>query len=357
MRFKFSQNDLTLSIHLLYKMKFFRENPMPNPLVILENHQNSAAKEFIINNVSQLKEFGYKKILIEASKEYSADNYKAQLRDCCKEAEINPSLSPLKLHAKPMLEMLETLDKYQILYEFIDPQSEDSNNEMLTRFFQKYKSGGYRSEEELKREVTAEAARQAQIRDKEMSATTMKQAKQFDGGVIFLGGFMHKDLVSSLRKEALDFRFAIFNNSLENREFYQNEVMQAWIELPNDNFRQRFYSARVNYFDLQAKPSFEQIKEVCGLRNEPTVVSYLRLATHQEYSYHMDSDYVVSATTQIAPEKLTQVTDKLKAVFPGLNFFTHPGANTTALTIPGVNLPENHDVLASGFISQGVMKR
>lgn len=41
---------------------------MPNPLIFLECHNDPTTRQFITNNIAELKKLGYKKVLFEISK-------------------------------------------------------------------------------------------------------------------------------------------------------------------------------------------------------------------------------------------------------------------------------------------------
>ncbi len=338
---------------------------MPNPLVILENHYDTtAAKKFIINNAGNLKSLGYKKVLLEVPKEHSPASYKSQLKRCVVLGQQNPNSleASTMAHAKPMLEMLETLDKYQIPYEFIDPRSESDDQKMLLEAMQKFRSGGYKSEQEMKEQLIAANIAKAKVRDRDMSSTYTQQAKENDGGVIFHGGFMHKELVTFLQTNSPNCRYAIFNNSLEKLPIVgdpQSGLRQTWSQLSDDAFRNQFFGAHVSYFDLATNPSFLLIESACRLTTsescfEPAAGRYLSQSTKQKYSYVIDKEYVVSASTNVDNGDVEKVASTIKNRFPGLRFFTEKELTTTSLSIPGINLPENKDALTKGFTDAGV---
>lgn len=337
---------------------------MPISLVILENHSSTAAKEFIINNAVNLKNLGYKKILFEVPKEHTPTSYKSQLQSCVIEGERKPG-SPeamMMVHAKPMLELLNTLDRNQISYEFIDPQTESGNQNMIMKAMKKLQQG--LSIDDMKKQLAANNEANAKIRDKEMSVKVIQDDKEHNGAVIFLGGFMHKELVGFLKNDSSDYRSVIFDDSQKKYPVRdaQAESHKLWSQLADSKFRNQFYGTKVSFFDLATKPTFEIIEAISQLTSlkfcpESTVGNYLNQSTNREFECVIDEHYVVSASAQVDNEKVQSVVNKIEKNFPGLRFFNEKNLTSTLITIPGINLPENHDLLAEGFVKTGVMRR
>ncbi|MBA2651150.1 MAG: hypothetical protein H0U73_02595 [Tatlockia sp.] len=328
---------------------------MPNPLIILEKHDCSAARDFIIQNASHLKELGYKKILLEVSKEHSPTSIKSQLIETCTIATTKPNSfnAKIMLDAKPKLEMLLSLDKLKIPYECIDPQTESEVQTMMMAEAKKRMLGIFNSNDEKSKQLKADK------RDKDISLTLIQQAKEYDGGVIYLGGFMHTELVKILKEESSEYRFAIFNYKPENFILdLQNRLLQTWIKLAEDTFRKQFYNVPVNYFDLSIIPSFELIEGACRLAKfeEPALGKLLSESTKLTYTYDIDEHSAVAASTEIDNKDVKKVVSQIKEIFPGLSFFTQQKTNTIKLTVPGINLEENCQELKLGLYKQGVMK-
>ena len=53
---------------------------MPKPLIILEQHLGTGARNFLAKNAKQLKELGYSKFLFEMNVEVSKEQLKQELQ-------------------------------------------------------------------------------------------------------------------------------------------------------------------------------------------------------------------------------------------------------------------------------------
>ena len=59
---------------------------------------------------------------------------------------------------------------------------------------------------------------------------------------------------------------------------------------------------------------------------------------------------------QIDNKELSEKANLIKSIFPGLTFFVQSKKDISCITIPGINLPENDQVISKGVISQNIMK-
>lgn len=338
----------------MYKIFYHKELFMPNPLIILDSHVSVASKQFMTENIQLLKNMGYKKVLIEMNREVSPEAFKQQLK-----AALNaPSDHPLFKSSKELLRMIISLEQHNIPYEFIDPETPLEAGKIDKMIQDAAKTGdtshamAYRDERTI-------------ARDQIMAPETIRQTKLHEGGIIVLIGYQHTHFVRALElKQPKAYRFAIFlNNSIDAAALSRIHptAKKEWVDMADETFRDQFYSAKVSYFDMGLKPSFEMIKAKCRLTNTisnetPLIGDYLNRATGQAFNYELDDDFVLTAKATMTTAPLEATLQCIKKEFPTLRFFTEKTEKQTVLTIPGVNLPENMDCLKNGFTKLGVMK-
>ena len=325
--------------------------PKLNPLIIFENHLAVGGRAFIAKNVRALKEMGYTKFLLEMNKECSHEQCKKQLRDILSQSEVAISM---RLSCQALLDMLLALEKHNIPYEFIDPETQAKAHQINMKLQSAAMLGDASS-------VIAERQRMVKHRDEEMSVDIIADAKIHLGGVIFLGGFAHTHLIKKLEADRKDYyRFAIFTDSTQDQSLAMPRE-SAWANIPHAAFRAQYYQAEVKFFDLASHLSFEMIEAICQLTTRHScdtsiIGEYLHQATRQSYNIVNDSHHVVTAIASGEEKQLEETVGRIKKYFPKLQFFVDGKGANTHLTIPGINLPENRDILKDGFVKLGVMK-
>lgn len=133
------------------------------------------------------------------------------------------------------------------------------------------------------------------------------------------------------------------------------EEKRIWSNLPSDAFRHNYYGAVVRYIDLGKRPSFQFIEAECRLSKEepladtPTIGKYFSDATNQHYQFVADEHYVVTASAEVDGSALENLTHQIKQKFPNLHFFSEQRNGSMKLIVPGINLPENTDILKRGM--------
>jgi hypothetical protein len=316
-------------------------------LILLENHLCSASRQYVADNIENFKTLGYKKFLLEMPKDMSINSLKQKFKDAVRTSQPG---SPIYTSSNAFLNLLYALQKHQMPFEFIDSQKEMSLTETQRLFRLSIQKG--------QEALLAELRQTADRGDITIAHEIIQQAKEYSGGIIYLAGFEHKHLINLLKNE--NYCFTIFDNSKEPCSVGSNsETVQNWKKISNETFRKDYYKTNMHYFDLATNPSFELVQSACQLSTfksceQPSVGNYLSLTIKQNFFYTIDTNYVVSATTEIAQDKVEEVINNLKSNFPRLLFFTEN--NQTKLTIPGINLPENLETLKQGFIANNVMK-
>lgn len=332
---------------------------MPHPLILLEQHNSSAARRFIIDNVKELKEIGYRSFLLEITSEMSPDQFKHQLSIYLSNM---PNNHPLHLITTALYDMLLALEYNNIPYKFIDPETQQTL--LLLRMERKNALT-----DEQKSSVHAKREYLTAKRDEIMAPIIQQEAESNQGGVLFLGGYKHKTLVKLLEASKSQFyRYAIFNNSQEDSQIPKSrftEERKKWSMICSSHlYRNEFYKAAVNYFDIATNNlPFKIIAMLCGLTEKipcktPTVGKYFSIATEQKYSYSADAHLVVTATAKFeTKQKFEETRNVIRKKFPGLFFSVKKDQSQIFLDVPGLNLLENSEVLASGFTQLGIMKQ
>jgi hypothetical protein len=317
-------------------------------LVFLENHACAKSRQFIADNIENLKRLGYKKFLLELPKNLSLASVKKQFQGALESTK--PSSLNYK-NAQSYLYLFDALEKHHMAFEFIDSRQE-LRQEDIQKLFALGMQKGFDS-------VHAEMRKDADSNDEIIVKEIIQQASKCTGGVIYLAGFEHTRLVQQLKNE--NCCFTILDNSGEICSMgTAAKTAQDWKKISNDSFRYDLYNTNVYYFDLASNPSFDLVQSACQLLpvkpcEEPTVGKYLRLTSKQNFFYTIDSNHVVSAISEIPQNQTEAVVFTIKSKFPMLRFFIdkQPGR----LVIPGINLTENKDTLSQGFIASDVMNK
>lgn len=208
---------------------------MPNPLIIFESHMSAASREFVAQNAASLRKMGYTKFLLEMNSEISPALLKLQINAILR----NPKASVHHTSSKALLDMLVNLEKNDISYEFIDPETQEEASQINMELQSSERLGAT----QLAR-VVAKRQQLTNQRDEVMSTIIIEQTKRYHGGVIFFGGFSHKHLVKQLELSQSNFyRYALFANSSKDKKSLSDvsvSVNGDWDLLPNEHFRTQF---------------------------------------------------------------------------------------------------------------------
>ena len=320
---------------------------MPKSLILLEQHMGTGARSFISKHAMELKALGYTKFLWEMNAEVSHHQIKQETQMI-----LNAYAPETMIHraTKAMGEMLVALEKNGIACEFIDPET----RAQATQNTEKLKAAYYSGSATNVQAATEAMNDNTKKRDQTLIKTILQQTAEHQGGVIYMGGFMHVHLVQKLEQSAHDFRFVMFADSREEGDIpgFKNPNASTWANLYNADVRQNYYQANVVFFNMayDNRLSFETIEAACQLttsrilkEDERPLVAcdFERLMPGHEYS--VDEHCIVTASknydcTQTAVESFVRAG-------LGLRFFmTKEHNGTTRVDVPGLNLKENRAV-------------
>lgn len=333
---------------------------MPNPIIILSHHHRSSPYKFILDNLSLLKRQGYTKLLFELDSETSFESFK---QECTNLLSVIPKETLAYTSLKALFNMLLALEKNGIFYAFIDPETR-AESVRLDKNINSTKSIVDRAR------CIKERERATELRDIAMAKVIQYESKINGGGVIFIGGFRHKELLPQLKLiDPLTFYCpVIFANSEEENRMITPELKDGdfdhWLSLYKKEFRDQFYGVNVNFFDMSEKPTFEAIQVDCGFTvpelctETPLIGEYFNKTAQRTFTYTFDEGYVLTASSVVNDAEDETTTKKmLSKTFPGLRFFSIRSLEKTTLYVPKLNLPENHSILEEAFVSHGVMRK
>jgi hypothetical protein len=330
---------------------------MPSPLILLENHICNAARAFVTDYAKELKEDGYNLMLIEMNAEISVEQLKRELKTLL--SFNNPLIAS---SFKTLLDLFDALDREGIAYRFIDPESREEANQ----FNQMLKLAGNKEEFDLIQKKREQSICQ---RDIIMAKIIMEEAQNHDGGVIALTGFLHHHLVELLQQDKRqDYRYILFNNAREIDNFKQDKTLTGvglsdWENLQNPSIRQRLYhNADVSLIEYHQKPSYQMIKTLYDFNHQhpiqelPTIARYFSETLQGDYEFSINRHLIVSASKKIKSDaEFARELLLLNRQFPKLSFFYREANGKRMIGIPGLNLPENSQLLSEGYIKAGVM--
>lgn len=320
---------------------------MPKPLILLEQHAGTGARSFISEHAAELKALGYSKFLLEMNSELSHNQVKQELQMILK---IYAPDTMLHRSTKAMYEMLMALEKNNIPYAFIDPETRDQATQNTARLKEAYYSN-LSSKLQLARE---EQKQNTKSRDQKIIKSILQQTAEHEGGVIYMGGFMHVHMVHELEQSKHDYRFAMFANSHEENPVSGviDSDTEIWAKLYSADFRHKYFQTNVLFFNMayDNRLSFEAIEAACQLTEQrilkedelPQVArDFEQLMPGQTYS--VDKHHVVTASKQFChPEAAVEAFVRAGL---GFRFFMTKEQNgTTRVDVPGLNLKENRDL-------------
>ncbi len=319
---------------------------MPYPLIILEQHFLSSARNFIADNAKSLQTLGFKKLLLEMDKTMSPKQLKEQLNMILSMPDFKES--PHYCSTVALLKMLVALEVHGIECEFIDPETQQEGLQQISNIYDEMQSGNNEDKALQHRDKTTK------LRDVKMTPIIIEQAKKYNGGVIYLGGYCHHNLVQLLESDKKDYyRFAIFSNSKELfkiKDITHEEEYQTFSGFSNLVNRLKYYKTYMHHFDMNTAPTFELIESTCGLTEkskckQPTISNILSEKLSQSFEFTFDQHSVVNAAVKLRPEQVSKQHALLQQSFPKLSFFMKNVGDEVVLTIPGINLSEQQKTI------------
>jgi hypothetical protein len=325
---------------------------MPKPLIILENHASTSAKDFIARNATNFKELGYKELLIEVNSELTPEIFKQQLSMIISSF---PETSEFYQSAKSMRDMLLSLERNTIPYHFVDPETQEEANEfnIALRHVKTQKE----HDEILQKRKTA-----TKWRDEIIAPKIIERATACSGGVIYLGGFQHQELIKRLDTHKMDYyQYTMLRNSNENLR--QDLYPGLWTSLAKEEARDNYYQTKVRCIDRAQNEPFGIIAARCELtvkrdcEKTPLIGSYFNKLTSTEYHYTLDENYVLTASKEFDASSLVMAKSKLSNLLRGVSFFINTRNGKQYLEIPGLNLPQNQKELSECYSKHGISKK
>ncbi len=323
------------------------------PIMLFENHLIPSSMHFLDANVTILKDLGYKKFLFELDKETRPEDMKRQLSFLY----TGGGAGLMQGHIRYMLSLWEKLDRHDIKYEFIDPESE--KNALRHNIPLKDFHSGVRGAVEIKK---AQILRQQATdeRDEYIARKLISDSEYYKGGVVYTTGFMHTNLLVLLEKHRQSyFRFVTLTSSrIEEKVSAQvyDPDMQKWLCFRNPLKRlNHFKTSVVKYFDLDTSPSFELIAASCQFTQRtkidpsPYIGRFFEEATKRSWDFFMDESSVLTASTVTSLEEERNLAAKLTKQFPSLFFFEETKREHVVISVSGLNLPESCESLSAVF--------
>ena len=324
---------------------------MPKPIILLENHLRPYARRFVADHVVSLKKLGYTKFLLEMNSEISKDRFKSESQQILERIDC-PKESSEYLSYKAMVDLIAALEKNQIPYDFIDPETR-SEAERWNLLLRSVKT-------DTERAIGILARRRAtECRDLKMAQIIKKEADLNEGGIIVLIGYAHSTLLHLLKE-------------FDKKHIYSPIILNDtsvcgydhWLSLQHKEKREQFYKTHVHFIDMYESPSFDMIEKRCELldhkscRQVPLIGEYFNRVMERAFTYSIDETYALSASAEVttATDALA-ITAKMSARCPGLRFFERSEAGKIRFDVPGLNLPENREKLETTFRSFGIMAR
>ena len=333
---------------------------MPKSLIILENHLDTSAYQFLFDNAERLRDLGYTQMLFELYDQHEPSLYMKQLR------EQLPFIqkSAMSQAAERIIKVYDKFCALDLMCRFIDPESENVAINYNKRLQKAYLSGDSQ-EFKFVEQQRIEATKQ---RDTIMARSILEanQSSRAKGGIIFVGGFLHNNLIKQLEISARQtedpFRYVIFHGKTLYRDDTIDANKSQWKDVGNASYRANFYGTdSVKHID-PSQYTFEMIKATLHLSSSkpcieghPSIASHFNQISNVPFQFSVDECSIVSASLEVEDsEKLEIVVEKIKNCFPGLYFFNQrtQRTNKLELTIPGLNLPDQRAVIEQIFSSK-----
>lgn len=321
---------------------------MPKPFIILQQYLGTGAPNFISEHAHELKSLGYSKFLWEMNSDVSYKQLKQQLLSLLRL--LDPESLMHKSH-KATLAMLSALEKNGITCEFIDPETQAEAIIPMHKLENAYLSGSITKIQKATNDILDNTKK----RDQKMLPIILQEAASHQGGIIYLGGFMHTHLVQELAKSTCDYRFAMFADSREeyNEPGTLNPDAAQWVKLYDAETRRDFYQTNVCFFNMASDRhlSFEMMEAVCKLTEQRALTEeeLPQVARDFErlmpgYQYLVDEHHVVTASKSYPHPQAAKAS--LVGAKIGIRFFmTKDHDGVTRVDAPGINLKENSTII------------
>ena len=248
---------------------------------------------------------------------------------------------------KALNDAILALESAGMSYEFIDPETRAEAQQNTERAREAYSRGTQHHIDAYNKKILLNTKK----RDEKIIVNILQQTAEQNGGIIYIGGFMHTHLVHELHKASPDYRFAIFADSSE--EYVEDNIVNTdhttWQKCYHAGFRNQYYKANVVFFNMEydRNLSFEMIEAACQLTQSRTlneqehpqpVVNFEQIMPNSEYT--IDEHHVITASQTFNNPIEAVASFVNKGV--GLRFFMQQNPNgTTQVDVPGINLREN----------------
>ncbi len=329
---------------------------MLRPFIVLENHSNRGAREFIAKHIQELKKLGYKKLMLEMDKTVSPEEFKRSLFSHL----LNPQLPPyIKACSSALLNLMNTAQQYGLEIEFVDPESLAE----AQQFSQRYKDAKSEYERQIIRQELDKATLQ---RDDIMTDKILEASGKYSGGVIFLGGFAHVGLVNMLGKK-LDLYelnaepfYLILSQPESNATPSLGKDESDWKQFENDDFRKKYYNRYIPLINNPLSVSFDIIKKMMSVReaNESYLGSLFNAALDTPFNYYIDQDHILSATYSTEDgSKIFELMSQLNNEFTGLFFQSSRNGSSYKMTVMDLNSEESTKIVSEAFVKKGLMRK
>ncbi len=233
---------------------------MPNPILFLENHNQSGTRRFIADNIPALKKLGYTKFLLEMNREISPAELKQQCNDLLSSL-IVPKSSSTYLAIKALTDLLIVLEEQGISYDFIDPETQAEALAIAQAFSAAKVDSERKRLEAVRKKATLR-------RDKEMAQIIKREAEVYEGGIFFLGGFEHTTLVQELKQIDPNRQYSpvvCINRDESTPTISPGGIdmsFDCWMNLQNEAYREEFYGSKVHLINMAEKPSLEACSRI-----------------------------------------------------------------------------------------------
>lgn len=318
---------------------------MPHSLVILENHFDAAAYQFLFDNAENLHALGYNQMLFELNDQHEPSIFMDTLRRNLPFMQKSPHTQS----AEHVLKVYDKFCKLGFMCRFIDPESENIAVDYNERLNKAYYENNTQEFESVMVERT-EATRQRDF----IMANSILKANEFSstkGGVIFVGGFLHNNLIKQLENQAHNiehsFRYVIFHG----KPLYDERLVIAdkseWLAVQDPTYRASFYGTDLVKHIKPSSYTFEMVKAILRLSSSkrcndenPSIMSFFKEKLELDFEFSADEQSIVSASLKVRDVDEVYTLSKIKDVFPGLHFFSQriPDTENIEISIPGTNL-------------------
>lgn len=325
---------------------------MPHPIIIFQHHFSGSSEEFLLKNIQELQNLGYKKVLFEMNEEFTP----SQVKELHNTILNDPTKKDYHFSSQISLDLFKALENKKIPYAFIDPESSAEGgffNQAASFLLQQ----GFGFDSPQMQALLNQREAKTVKRDKIMAERIASEAEGNQGGVIVLIGFCHKLSTLLNKTEEQEYKFMVIKDKTKESWFPNPEARDEviWKNLNDPTYRRAYYQKEVELFDLSENSNFALIEATLGLtkakicNESPTVATYLEKAEPLKFSLYKDEAYVITAATSVKKEQSELATLFLKTTFPGLTFFSENKGDKTLISIPAINTPEQGDALKKGY--------